>query len=113
MNDLRRKVLGEMEEPSEIDSHLVSRKVLLQDMAGMRLFELRDSLKERPADATIAFRHGLIVHGYRDAFDFILRIWVEEPVEHETQIPGQFEHGLVYILQGIARDVSQTIQVTP
>ena len=61
----------------------------------------------------IAFRHGLIVHGYRDAFDFILRIWVEEPVEHETQIPGQFEHGLVYILQGIARDVSQTIQVTP
>lgn len=56
MNDLRRKVLGEMEEPAEIDSHLVSRKVLLQDMAGMRLFELRDSLKERPADATIAFR---------------------------------------------------------
>ena len=56
VNDLRRKVLGEMEEPAEIDSHLVSRKVLLQDMAGMRLFELRDSLKERPADATIAFR---------------------------------------------------------
>lgn len=45
-----------MEEPAEIDTHLVSRKVLLQDMAGMRLFELRDSLKERPADATVAFR---------------------------------------------------------
>lgn len=29
---------GEMEEPAEIDTHLVSRKVLLQDMAGMRLF---------------------------------------------------------------------------
>ena len=56
VNDLRRKVLGEMEEPAEIDTHLVSRKVLLQDMAGMRLFELRDSLKERPADATVAFR---------------------------------------------------------
>ena len=41
VNDLRRKVLGEMEEPAEIDTHLVSRKVLLQDMAGMRLFELR------------------------------------------------------------------------
>lgn len=58
VNDLRRKVLGEMEEPAEIDTHLVSRKVLLQDMAGMRLFELRDSLKERPADATVAFPHG-------------------------------------------------------
>ena len=56
VNDLRRKVLGEMEEPAEIDTHLVSRKVLLQDMAGMRLFELRDSLKERPADAMVAFR---------------------------------------------------------
>ncbi len=33
-----------MEEPAEIDTHLVS-QVLLQDMAGMRLFELRDSLK--------------------------------------------------------------------
>ena len=54
VNDLRRKVLGEVE-PAEIDTHLVSRKVLLQDMAGMRLFELRDSLKERPADA-VAFR---------------------------------------------------------
>ena len=48
--------MQEREEPAEIDTHLVSRKVLLQDMAGMRLFELRDSLKERPADATVAFR---------------------------------------------------------
>ena len=34
-------------------------------------------------------------------------------MEHETQISGQFEHGLIYILQRVARDVSQTIQVAP
>ncbi len=55
VNDLRRKVLGEMEEPSKIDTLLTSRNGLLQDMAESRMCLLRDNLKERVADVTITF----------------------------------------------------------
>ena len=55
VNDLRRKVLGEMEEPSKIDTLLTSRNGLLQDMAECRMCLLRDNLKERVADTTITF----------------------------------------------------------
>ena len=55
VNDLRRKVLGEMEEPSKIDTLLTSRNGLLQDMAESRLCLLRDNLKERVADVSIQF----------------------------------------------------------
>ena len=55
INDLRRKVLGEMEEPSKIDTLLTSRNGLLQDMAECRMCLLRDNLKERVADVAIAF----------------------------------------------------------
>ena len=55
VNDVRRKTLAEMEEPAEIDRHLSSRNMLLEDMAGMRIFELRDNLKERSADRVIQF----------------------------------------------------------
>ncbi len=55
VNDLRRKVLGEMEEPSKIDTLLTSRNGLLQDMTECRMCLLRDNLKERVADASIQF----------------------------------------------------------
>ena len=55
VNDLRRKVLGEMEEPSKIDTLLTSRNGLLQDMAECRMCLLRDNLKERVADVAITF----------------------------------------------------------
>lgn len=56
VNDIRRKALAQMEEPAEIDRYLSSRNSLLRDMAAGRLFCLRDSLRERPADETVLFR---------------------------------------------------------
>lgn len=55
VNDLRRKALGEMEEPTEIDRYLTSRNKLLEDLALRRIVALRDNLKERPSDTVIAF----------------------------------------------------------
>jgi transcription-repair coupling factor (superfamily II helicase) len=55
VNDLRRKVLGEMESPADIDTLLTSRRILLDDMAGMRLCLLRDNLSERVADSVVGF----------------------------------------------------------
>ena len=56
VNDLRRKTLGDMEEPSGIDTLLTSRKGLLDDLKDNRIYMLRDNLKERPAEETIAFK---------------------------------------------------------
>ena len=56
VNDLRRRVLGEMDEPSEIDTLLTSRNGLLRDMEECSLCLLRDNLKERVADAVVKFR---------------------------------------------------------
>ncbi len=56
VNDLRRKTLGDMEEPSKIDTLLTSRKQLLEDLAENRMFVLRDNLKERIADEKISFK---------------------------------------------------------
>ena len=55
VDDLRRKVLSELDEPSQIDSLLTSRKALLEDMAQSRLVSLRDTLSERKADAVVEF----------------------------------------------------------
>ena len=55
VNDLRRRVLGEMEEPSQIDTLLTSRNGLLGDMEGRRVYLLRDNLRERAADAEVKF----------------------------------------------------------
>ena len=55
VNDLRRKVLGEMESPSEIDSLLTSRRILLDDLQQRRVCLLRDNLSERVADSVVAF----------------------------------------------------------
>ena len=55
VNDLRRRLLGEMEEPSKIDTLMTSRNGLLKDMAEGRMFLLRDNLKERVADVQVEF----------------------------------------------------------
>ncbi len=55
VNDLRRRLLGELEEPSTIDTLLTSRNGLLADMEQQRMMLLRDNLKERIADVAIKF----------------------------------------------------------
>ncbi len=55
VNEIRRKLLGDMEEPSRIDLHVSSRNKLLADMIGSRLFVMRDTLTERVADCTVEF----------------------------------------------------------
>ncbi len=55
VNDIRRKLLGSMEEPSNIDNKISSRNKLLSDMKGSRLFVLRDTLTERVADSVVEF----------------------------------------------------------
>ena len=55
VNDLRKRVLAETDEPQSIDLRRASRRTLLEDMAQSRLMLLRDSLRERPADAVVDF----------------------------------------------------------
>ena len=51
VNDVRRKALGDMEHPEEIDRLLTSRNGLLGDLVQSRLLFLRNSLPERPGSA--------------------------------------------------------------
>ena len=55
INDLRRKVVADLEDSAQIDRLLTSRNGLLSDIGGSRLLMLRDNLKERPADAEVLF----------------------------------------------------------
>ncbi|WP_462353496.1 transcription-repair coupling factor [Alistipes timonensis] len=55
VNDVRRKTLAAMEHPEAVDSLLTSRNGLLADLAGCRVFALRDNLPERPAEASVKF----------------------------------------------------------
>ncbi|MBR4995457.1 MAG: transcription-repair coupling factor [Alistipes sp.] len=55
VNDLRHRLLGELEEPSTIDTMVTSRKGLLADLESSRLVLLRDNIKERIADIRIQF----------------------------------------------------------
>ena len=55
VNDVRRKALGDMEHPEEIDRLLTSRNGLLGDLVQSRLLFLRNSLPERPASAEVRF----------------------------------------------------------
>ena len=55
INDVRRRALGDMEHPEQIGQLLTSRNGLFSDLAGNRLFMLRDSLPERPATVAVKF----------------------------------------------------------
>ena len=55
VNDVRRKTLGDLEEPGLIDQLLTSRNGLLEDLQQNRLFVLRDNLPERPVTSGVKF----------------------------------------------------------
>ncbi len=56
VNEVRRKLIPDLEDPGTVDRHVTSRNGLLQDLAGVRAVTLRDNLKERPATAVVRFR---------------------------------------------------------
>ncbi len=56
INEVRRKLIPELEEPEAVDTLVTSRNGLLADLKGCRIVTLRDNLKERPATDSIAFR---------------------------------------------------------
>jgi len=55
INEVRRKTLGDLEDPSRIDRLLTSRNGLLADLEQNRLLLLRNTLPERPADRSVKF----------------------------------------------------------
>lgn len=55
VNDIRRKTLADLDEPTSIDRLLTSRNGLLADWEPCRLVVLRDNLPERAATEKIAF----------------------------------------------------------
>ncbi|MEG0807983.1 MAG: transcription-repair coupling factor [Alistipes sp.] len=55
VNEVRRKTLGDLEQPDQIDRLLTSRNALLTDLTDCRLLLLRDNLPERPATETVLF----------------------------------------------------------
>ncbi|MEG1644715.1 MAG: transcription-repair coupling factor [Alistipes sp.] len=55
VNDVRRKLAADLEDPTAPEQYVASRNRLLQDLAANRLFVLRDSLKERAAEVQILF----------------------------------------------------------
>jgi len=55
VDDLRRRLLREADEPGTVDSRVASRASLLRDMEPCRTVVLRDNLRERPADASVRF----------------------------------------------------------
>ncbi|MBE5034287.1 transcription-repair coupling factor [Gallalistipes aquisgranensis] len=56
LNDIRSKILKELEEPSEIDALVTGRKGFAEDVSACRMFLLKDNAKERAADRKIEFR---------------------------------------------------------
>lgn len=53
--EIRTKLLGELEDPKQIDTLVTGRKAFLADTEGQTMVLLRDNLKERAADHTVAF----------------------------------------------------------
>ncbi len=56
VNDMRKRLIPLLEDPTTIDLHSTSRNQLLSDLAGRHLFLMRDSLPERRAEHVIDFR---------------------------------------------------------
>ncbi len=56
VNDIRRKLLTEMEDPTKIDNYTTSRNSLLRDMESSRMFVLRDTVKERQVEQIVEFQ---------------------------------------------------------
>ena len=56
VNEVRKKLIPELEEAERIDLHVTSRNGLLNDLRGARLVTLRDNLKERKAEESVKFK---------------------------------------------------------
>ncbi len=56
VNDLRHRLLNDLEDASTIDELATSRNQILRDMEGATLFLLRDTLPERGAESVIEFK---------------------------------------------------------
>ena len=56
VNDVRRKLIPELDEPATIDNMVTSRNSLVQELMGVRVVQLRDKLKERRATSVIEFK---------------------------------------------------------
>ncbi|HAY30054.1 MAG TPA: transcription-repair coupling factor, partial [Alistipes sp.] len=54
-NDIRTKILGDLENPSEIDRMVTSRKEFLENSGKATFILLNDNITERAADVRIAF----------------------------------------------------------
>ena len=55
VNELRRKLLSELEEPSTIDQLVTSRRQLLDDLKEVNVASLRDNMMDRIADHSLQF----------------------------------------------------------
>ena len=55
VNSIRKKYLGELEDPTTINELVVSRNLLLADMAGSRILVCKDNIVERGADGVVGF----------------------------------------------------------
>ncbi len=55
LNEIRTKLLADLDEPSTIDTLVTSRKAFLHDTAEATLCLLKDNLRERAADQTVDF----------------------------------------------------------
>ncbi len=80
VDDLRRKMLAELDEPSEIDSMLTSRKALTEDMERSRVVTLRNVFAERPADAVVEFKTTP-----QPSFNKNFEILADDIIEHTEQ----------------------------
>ena len=54
-DDIRTKILGDLDEPSSIDTLVTSRKGFLSDAKKAAFVLLRDNVRERPAEVRVAF----------------------------------------------------------
>lgn len=55
LDQIRKKLLSELDDPTEIDNHVTSRSQFLAGIAQSRVVMLSGSVAERPADATVEF----------------------------------------------------------
>lgn len=56
IDDVRKRLLAELDEPSRIDELVTSRKAIVDDLVENRLIILKNNLKERPAERTVRFK---------------------------------------------------------
>lgn len=54
-DDIRSRVLGELDEPATIDTLVTSRKAFLEDTAGNSFVLLRNNVTERPVEVRVSF----------------------------------------------------------